>query len=186
MKYINLKTTLFLIVIVSFFNCAGSGDYVETQQIMERDSLLSDYIKRNDRFQKVAMKKMKSYDKDIKALKSTQGKIKKQLTAVIKKMRSLNKQLAKGGAPSADVLSDLKSLETKLTSLEESINTGVIMSDDSEVQTILQDDRDIIKGKYGEPKEKYIVDSSYLVWLYEKGVVVFDLAGNIISEDMNY
>ncbi len=167
-------------------NCASTGDFVETKQIMERDSLLQDYIKRNDNFQKIVMKKMKGYDKDIKSLKSTQGKIKKQLSAVISKMKSLNRELAKGGAPSEDVLRDLKSLETKLMSLEESIAAGVVVSEDTDVQTILQDDRNKIKKKYGEPKEKYIVDSSYLVWLYEKGVVVFDLAGNIISEDMNY
>jgi hypothetical protein len=42
-------------------------------------------------------------------------------------------------------------------------------------------DQERIYRQYGDPIERYIVDETNQVWLYDNGVAVFDMNGRIVS-----
>jgi septal ring factor EnvC (AmiA/AmiB activator) len=155
----------------------------------EVDKKLKAQNDKNVKFQQMAVKKIGALQKEVKSLKKNQSKLGKQIPVIVKQIKILKKAIAgtgKGVSPEMeaqlnDLAASLEAMEQELAlvrdlepvSLEEAESAPPILIKGSEQERIYR--------QYGEPIERYIVDDTNQVWLYDNGVAVFDMNGRIVS-----
>ncbi len=183
-----LSSSIALLVLMSA--CASPPDTTEV------DQRLKALFDQNEKFQKLAISKIGALEKDVKTLKANQAKLAKQIPAIVKQIRTLRAAVAKAGqaqgvtpemeAQLNDILTSLELLEADLADVKES---GVPMTEPIEepveeldpIEVFPGSDQELVLREYGRPAERYTIDNKNQVWLYDNGVVVFDLKGSLIS-----
>jgi septal ring factor EnvC (AmiA/AmiB activator) len=159
----------------------------------EIDKQLKALFDKNERFQQVATKKISTLEKSVATLKKNQSKLGKQIPVIVKQIKILKRAVnasGKGVSPEMEaqldsLLSNLAAMEHELAQIKElgpsMAFEGVAPEEKSPPILIKGSDQERIYRQYGEPIERYLVDDNNQVWLYDNGVVVFDMNGRIVS-----
>lgn len=159
----------------------------------EVDQQLKSLFDKNERFQQVATKKISTLEKSVATLKKNQSKLGKQIPVIVKQIKILKRAVnanGKGVSPEMEaqldsLLSNLAAMEQELAQIKEMgppmAFEGVVSEEKSPPILIKGSDQERIYRQYGEPIERYLVDDNNQVWLYDNGVVVFDMNGRIVS-----
>lgn len=175
-----------LLAMVSIFAWNCSSNAPDTQV----DQKLKSLFDNNDKFQKMAVKKIQALEKDVATLKKNQSKLGKQIPVIVKQIKILKRAVAEGGkGVSPEMEAQLDSILISMEALELELAQVKVMGpaanlDAAEVKIppilIKGSDQERIYRQYGEPLERYLVDNNQ-VWLYDNGVAVFDMNGRIVS-----
>ena len=185
----SLKILLTLAMISMFvWNCSSNAANTEV------DQKLKTLFDKNDKFQKMAISKIKALEKDVATLKKNQGKLGKQIPVIVKQIKILKKAVNSSGkgmppgmvAQLDSIVLNLEAMEQELAMVKE---YGLSAADDNGNGSnetappilIKGSDQERIYRQYGDPIERYIVDETNQVWLYDNGVAVFDMNGRIVS-----
>ncbi len=185
--------SLKLIILLSIasllmWNCSSNAPSTEV------DEKLKTLFDQNERFQQMAIKKIKSLEKDVATLKRNQGKLGKQIPVIVKQIKILKRAVAasgKGVSPEMEaqldsLVSNLEAMELELALVKELGPTTPIGPDGKAPPVLIKgSDQERIYRQYGDPIERYIVDDTNQVWLYDNGVAVFDMNGRIVSIEFN-
>jgi len=182
----SLKTILALTMIsMLLWNCSSNAANTEV------DQKLKTLFDQNEKFQKMAIKKIKALEKDVATLKKNQSKLSKQIPVIVKQIKILKKAVnasGKGMPPGMvaqldSIVLNLEAMEQELAQVRESGLTAATADNGDEAPPILikGSDQERIYRQYGDPIERYIVDDINQVWLYDNGVAVFDMNGRIVS-----
>lgn len=181
------KIVLILILVSLFtWNCSSNANNTEV------DEKLKTLFDKNEKFQGMAIKKIKALEKDVATLKKNQSKLGKQIPVIVKQIKILKKAVDAGGkgmppgmiAQLDSIVLNLEAMEKELAMVKEhGIITSNGNSGESNAPPILikGSDQERIYRQYGDPIERYIVDDKNQVWLYDNGVAVFDMNGRIVS-----
>ena len=182
----SLKTILALTMISMFlWNCSSNAANTEV------DQKLKTLFDQNEKFQQMAIKKIKALEKDVTTLKKNQSKLGKQIPVIVKQIKILKRAVnasGKGMPPGMvaqldSIVLNLEAMEQELAQVREYGLTAVADNGDNDAPPILLkgSDQERIYRQYGDPIERYIVDETNQVWLYDNGVAVFDMNGRIVS-----
>jgi len=158
----------------------------------EVDKELKALFDKNERFQKVAAKKISTLEKNVAALMKNQAKLGKQIPVIVKQIKILKKAIDAGGkgvSPAMEaqldsILANLEAMELELAQVKEMGPQGAFeeAAEASPPPILIRgSDQERIYRQYGEPLERYLVDDNNQVWLYDNGVAVFDMNGRIVS-----
>lgn len=183
------KIVLTLIVVSLFvWSCSSNAPNTEV------DEKLKTLFDKNEKFQAMAIKKIKALEKDVATLKKNQSKLGKQIPVIVKQIKVLKKAVDSGGqGMSPDMIAQLDSIVLNLEAMEKELamvkEYGLVTSNDNDNTPdekappilIKGSDQERIYRQYGDPIERYIVDDKNQVWLYDNGVAVFDMNGRIVS-----
>ncbi len=186
----SLKILLTLTMVSMFvWNCSSNAANTEV------DQKLKTLFDKNEKFQKMAISKIKALEKDVATLKKNQGKLGKQIPVIVKQIKILKKAVDSSGkgmppgmiAQLDSIVLNLEAMEQELAMVKEyglatngdNDNNG---SNDTAPPILIKgSDQERIYRQYGDPIERYIVDETNQVWLYDNGVAVFDMNGRIVS-----
>lgn len=159
----------------------------------EVDKELKALFDKNERFQQVAAKKISTLEKNVATLKKNQAKLGKQIPVLVKQIKILRKAVSENGkgvspmmeAQLDSILNNLAVMEKELEQFKEmGPQVGAENATVSEPPILIKgSDQERIYRQYGEPIERYLVDNNNQVWLYDNGVVVFDMNGRIVSKE---
>jgi len=159
----------------------------------EVDKELKALFDKNERFQQVAAKKISTLEKSVATLKKNQTKLGKQIPVLVKQIKILKRAIDQGGggvSPATQsqldsILTNLEAMERELALVKEMGPQIEITQDEpSEPPVLIKgSDQERIYRQYGDPIERYLVDNNNQVWLYDNGVVVFDMNGRIVSKE---
>lgn len=159
----------------------------------EVDKELKALFDKNERFQQVAAKKISTLEKNVATLKKNQAKLGKQIPVLVKQIKILKKAIDQGsGGVSPAMEAQLDSILTNLATMEKELaqvkemgpQNGLEVDVPSEPPVLIKgSDQERIYRQYGDPIERYLVDNNNQVWLYDNGVVVFDMNGRIVSKE---
>ncbi len=159
----------------------------------ELDKKLKALNDKNVKFQQMAVKKIGALEKEVAKLKKNQGKLGKQIPVIVKQIKILKRAIAESGkGVSPEMEAQLDSLVSSLEAMEQELALvkelgpaaiPVALEPEEKAPPILikGSDQERIYRQYGEPIERYIVDDTNQVWLYDNGVAVFDMNGRIVS-----
>ncbi len=164
------------------WNCSSNTVNTEVDQKLKR------LFDQNEKFQKMAIKKIKTLEKDVATLKKNQGKLGKQIPVIVKQIKILKRAVAasgKGMPPGMEaqldsIMTNLETMEQELA-LVKTMGPGNDSGEQAPPILIKGSDQERIYRQYGDPIERYIVDDKNQVWLYDNGVAVFDMNGRIVS-----
>ncbi len=182
----SLKIVMAVSILSLFvWNCSSNTPSTQV------DQKLKTLFENNDKFQKMAIKKIKALDKDVATLKKNQSKLGKQIPVIVKQIKILKRAVAASGkgvtpemkAQLDSILINMEALELELAQVKEMGPVEMILDTPEEkVPPILikGSDQERIYRQYGEPLERYIMNNNQ-VWLYDNGVAVFDMNGRIVS-----
>lgn len=182
----SLKIVIMLAMISLFvWNCSSNAASTEV------DQKLKTLFDKNEKFQAMAIKKIKTLEKDVATLKKNQGKLGKQIPVIVKQIKVLKRAVGASGkgmppgmvAQLDSIVLNLEAMELELAQVKE---RGPIVSGsngEGKAPPILikGSDQERIYRQYGDPIERYIVDDKNQVWLYDNGVAVFDMNGRVVS-----
>jgi hypothetical protein len=182
----SLKILLTLTMISMFvWNCSSNTANTEV------DQKLKTLFDKNDKFQKMAIAKIKVLEKDVATLKKNQRKLGKQIPVIVKQIKILKKAVnASGKGMPPGMIAQLDSIVLNLEAMEQELamvkeygltTNGDNGGNDAPPILIKGSDQERIYRQYGDPIERYIVDETNQVWLYDNGVAVFDMNGRIVS-----
>jgi hypothetical protein len=182
----SLKILLTLAMISMFvWNCSSNAANTEV------DQKLKTLFDKNDKFQKMAISKIKALEKDVATLKKNQRKLGKQIPVIVKQIKILKKAVnASGKGMPPGMIAQLDSIVLNLEAMEQELamvkeygltTNGDNGGNDAPPILIKGSDQERIYRQYGDPIERYIVDETNQVWLYDNGVAVFDMNGRIVS-----
>jgi len=181
----SLKTIVVLTMISMFvWNCSSNAANTEV------DQKLKTLFDKNEKFQAMAIKKIKSLEKDVATLKKNQRKLGKQIPVIVKQIKILKRAVdASGKGMPPGMVAQLDSIVLNLEAMEQELalvkEYGLPTANDTDEQVppilIKGSDQERIYRQYGDPIERYIVDETNQVWLYDNGVAVFDMNGRIVS-----
>jgi len=181
----SLKTIVVLTMISMFvWNCSSNAAN------MEVDQKLKTLFDKNEKFQAMAIKKIKVLEKDVATLKKNQRKLGKQIPVIVKQIKILKRAVdASGKGMPPGMVAQLDSIVLNLEAMEQELalvkEYGLQTANDTDEQAppilIKGSDQERIYRQYGDPRERYIVDETNQVWLYDNGVAVFDMNGRIVS-----
>ncbi len=176
------------ITMMSLFvwNCSSNAANTEV------DQKLKTLFDKNDKFQKMAISKIQALEKDVATLKKNQSKLGKQIPVIVKQIKILKQAVdASGKGMPPGMIAQLDSIVLNLEAMEQELalvkEFGLTASpgnaNDVQAPPILikGSDQERIYRQYGDPIERYIVDDTNQVWLYDNGVAVFDMNGRIVS-----
>lgn len=158
----------------------------------EIDKQLKALFDKNEKFQKVAQKKISSLEKNVAVLKKNQAKLGKQIPAIVKQIKILKRAVAAGGkgvspemeAQLDSILSNIAAMELELAQVKEMGPQPEFDEGEPDPPILIKgSDQERIYRQYGDPIERYLVDNNNQVWLYDNGVVVFDMNGRIVSKE---
>ena len=178
---------IFALVLISLFmwNCSSNAANTEV------DQKLKTLFDKNEKFQAMAIKKIKTLEKDVASLKKNQSKLGKQIPVIVKQIKILKKAVdASGKGMPPGMVAQLDSIVLNLEAMEQELamvkEYGLPTANDDSVSDappilIKGSDQERIYRQYGDPIERYIVDETNQVWLYDNGVAVFDMNGRIVS-----
>lgn len=175
-----------LMVSMLVWNCSSNAANTEV------DQKLKTLFDQNEKFQGMAIKKIKALEKDVASLKKNQRKLGKQIPVIVKQIKVLKRAVDSGGqgmspgmiAQLDSIVLNLEAMELELAQVKEH---GLSSTSDARSNgqgppiLIKGSDQERIYRQYGEPIERYIVDDKNQVWLYDNGVAVFDMNGRIVS-----
>ncbi len=183
----SLKILLTLTMISMFmWNCSSNAANTEV------DQKLKTLFDKNDKFQKMAISKIKALEKDVATLKKNQSKLGKQIPVIVKQIKILKKAVNSSGkgmppgmvAQLDSIVLNLEAMEQELALVKEHgiMTNGDNGGNDTAPPILIKgSDQERIYRQYGDPIERYIVDETNQVWLYDNGVAVFDMNGRIVS-----
>ncbi len=203
-KFYLLVTTVFLAGVMNFFlACSGTASqselvFADTTLGMDPEALQA-YIQKNDRFQRLAITKIRKLEKELKTVKKSQDKLKKASLVMLKNIRALKAELDKSGKAGGGISGpELQRLTRRLDSLATIVSVlaqrpaltledlAILMGQKAQRTTEPlgppANDKERIRRQYGPPQEEYLVNDRNLVWVYPNGVAVFDLNGNLVSQ----
>jgi len=181
------KIVLMLVLISLFvWNCASNTANTEVDQKLK---MLFD---KNEKFQGMAIKKIKALEKDVATLKKNQRKLGKQIPVIVKQIKILKRAVDAGGkgmppgmvAQLDSIVLNLEAMEQELAMVKEyglPAANGNATDEQAPPILIKGSDQERIYRQYGDPIERYIVDDTNQVWLYDNGVAVFDMNGRTVS-----
>jgi septal ring factor EnvC (AmiA/AmiB activator) len=185
MKKSNHVTT-FVLASLFIWTCSAPPPSTEV------DKELKALFDKNERFQQVATKKIGTLEKNVATLKKNQAKLGKQIPVLVKQIKILKKAIDQsGGGVSPAMEAQLDSILTNLTAMEKELAQVKEMGPQNDMLPetvsappvlIKGSDQERIYRQYGDPIERYLVDNNQ-VWLYDNGVVVFDMNGRIVSKE---
>jgi len=185
------STRIITIFLVSLFVWTCSSPPPST----EVDKELKALFNKNERFQQVAAKKISTLEKNVATLKKNQAKLGKQIPILVKQIKILKRAIDQGsGGVSPAMEAQLDSILTNLSLMEKELAQVKEMGPENGLAEATEAPREppvLIKGsdqeriyrQYGDPIERYLVDNNNQVWLYDNGVVVFDMNGRIVSKE---
>ena len=174
---------------ISLFVWSCSSNAANT----EVDQKLKTLFDKNEKFQQMAIKKIKTLEKDVATLKKNQSKLGKQIPVIVKQIKVLKRAVSvagKGMPPGMEaqldsIVLNLENMEQELALVKERGPVATIDnsgSDSNEPPILIKgSDQERIYRQYGDPIERYIVDDKNQVWLYDNGVAVFDMNGRVVS-----
>lgn len=187
----NMKRSLGIVILfalMSLLMLSCSSGISSADVDKQVDKKLKALEAKNGKFQQMAIKKIGTLEKEVATLKKNQGKLGKQIPVIVKQIKTLKKAVAasgKGVSPAMEaqldsIVSNLEAMELELALVKE---RGPVEGSDVEAPPVLikGSDQERIYRQYGDPIERYIVDDTNQVWLYDNGVAVFDMNGRIIS-----
>ena len=184
-----IRISLFLLASLFFWSCSSPPPSTEVDQELKA------LFERNERFQQVATKKITTLEKNVAALKKNQAKLGKQIPVLVKQIKILKKAIDQGsGGVSPAMEAQLDSILTNLAIMEKELAQVKEMGPSNSLAEepaapreppvlIKGSDQERIYRQYGDPIERYLVDNNNQVWLYDNGVVVFDMNGRIVSKE---
>ncbi len=175
---------MFLMMSLFVWNCSSNTASTEV------DQKLKTLFDKNEKFQQMAIKKIKALEKNVSTLKRNQAKLGKQIPVLVKQIKILKRAVAasgKGVSPAMEaqldsIVSNLEAMELELAQVRDLGPVAPLEVEEKASPILIRgSDQERIYRQYGDPIERYIVDDKNQVWLYDNGVAVFDMNGRIVS-----
>jgi len=182
-----LYVILLIVTSLLLVGCASNANNTEV------DQKLKTLFDKNEKFQAMAIKKIKALEKDVATLKKNQAKLGKQIPVIVKQIRVLKQAVDASGqgmppgliAQLDSLALNLEAMELELAMVKEqglTVNSSTPAAADKAPPILIKgSDQERIYRQYGDPIERYLVDDKNQVWLYDNGVAVFDMNGRIVS-----
>ncbi len=168
---------------IILWSCAGqpgAGGDLSPQAIDKLNKAQA----RDDKFQKVAFKKINELDAAMKQLRKSQIDLNNAVKALRHEIKS-----SPGGAGSAGQLDSLAQVITRINQQLQQLqaggrangSAGSLPWTGNQLQMLSRSDQQAILQRFGEPIERHKTDDNTVVWLYRNGVVSFDMNGHLTS-----